>query len=120
MTTSPATELEQLIADYQAKAEATRIRVPYMRNFQVHDTGDGPLIVCVVNYGVAKEAEVLSGAALAIEATLTEDGRYYNTRGWHDGPAAHEDWIRVERWGLNGREFHGFIHRESRKLLQAG
>jgi hypothetical protein len=53
---------------------------------------------------------------------LTDDGVVANTAEWHrvevDGPEA--GIVYVERWSSVGREFHGWIDGESRKLVQAG
>lgn len=59
---------------------------------------------------------VLDG--VAFEVILTSDGRRYEGL-WHDGPEADES-VYVERWGLSGREFHGFIDPVTRRITQVG
>lgn len=49
----------------------------------------------------------------------TDDGGGYEAV-WHSGPRAEED-VYVERWNQLGfREFHGWIDKTSRKLVQTG
>ncbi|HUO49384.1 MAG TPA: hypothetical protein VMU09_11150 [Acidimicrobiales bacterium] len=118
---SPITDPEAYLAEYQAKYQAALAAVPTMRTTQVVDTGDGPLVVNHVEYGVVPVEEVLAGTAAAETVTLTEDGRSANRVAWHEGPAADADWVRYERWQVGaGRVAHGFVHRGSRKLLQVG
>jgi hypothetical protein len=78
------------------------------------DTGAGmPLVVNL-------RENIRDGYAETV--TLTEDGRAYDRRGWHEGPDSPDwlPWIYVERWGIAGREFHGYVDPVSRKLTQAG
>ena len=75
------------------------------------DTGAG--IPLVVNL-----RENLHGE-FAEHVTLTADGRRYDRNGWHEGPDS-ADWVYVERWGIAGREFHGYVDPVSRKLTQSG
>lgn len=56
------------LAEYDAKFDATRIRVPYMRTMQTHDTGNGPLIV----NRLMPSAPVLNEYANAIGGDLWE------------------------------------------------
>lgn len=76
------------------------------------DTGAGLLLT--VNH-----RENLSGG-YAAHVTLTSDGRHYDRGGWHEGSDSAADWVYVERWGIIGREFHGYVDPVSRKLTQAG
>jgi hypothetical protein len=74
------------------------------------DTGSG--VSLVVNHRHDLRGEY------AAEVTLTQDGRRYDRGGWHTGQEA--EWVYVERWGVAGREFHGYVDSVSRKLLQSG
>jgi hypothetical protein len=87
------------------------------------ETGSGvPLIVNRLSYGVVPVESVLDGTAKPIAATLTSDGRSYFP-AWHDdsvdGPCSDES-VYVERWTAAGRDFHGFIDKASRKIVQTG
>lgn len=50
--------------------------------------------------------------------TMTSDGRRYDRGEWHSGPEAES--VYVERWNRDGRIFHGWIDRRTRRLVQAG
>lgn len=51
----------------------------------------------------------------------TEDGRYYDRSGWHEGDVGPiEDWVYFERWVDGRREAHGYIHPVTRRLVQSG
>lgn len=115
-------ELSAWLADAQAKFDATRAAVPTMRCRQLHDTGDGVLVVSTVDFGHADLDAVIAGTAPALSAVLTADGQGIDlVHGWHEGPAEHDDWVQYQRWtAAEGRVSHGFIHRTSRKLLQSG
>jgi hypothetical protein len=87
----------------------------------------GELIVNHVSFDRETDVDdVLAGTAQPIAATATQDGRHlHNPLGWHEGDAEDLDsWIYYERYELhNGATVcaaHGFIHRESRQLLQSG
>lgn len=83
----------------------------------VVDTGAGtPLIVHRRQWADGVLSEELD-TIQPIYAVLTLDGRHY-IPAWHQGDEA--EWIYVERWGAEGREFHGWADSVSRKLLQAG
>jgi hypothetical protein len=61
------------------------------------------------------------GADLAdrpIEIRLSADGRTFNTGRWHEGPVAGLVYVEVHR--AFGHDFHGYIDRYSRLLVQAG
>jgi hypothetical protein len=63
-------------------------------------------------------AEVLAGRARADVVRLTADGRgWYD--GWHTGPEC-GDVVYVELHRADGSGMHGWIDRESRRLVQAG
>jgi hypothetical protein len=54
-------------------------------------------------------------------ATLTSDGRGANREQWcccSEPPFS--EWVRYEHWTERGREAHGFVHSECRRLLQSG
>lgn len=54
------------------------------------------------------------------EATLTGDGRGVVTTGWcTDNPSA-DTWVRYERYSDRGREAHGFVCPDCRRLVQTG
>lgn len=89
----------------------------YLRCADVIDTGNGPLVVNQLAWGEGVTPEMLDFTPADV-AVLTADGRHANTGEWHTGPEA--EWVYVERWGVRGREFHGFIDSASRKLLQTG
>ena len=53
-------------------------------------------------------------------ATLTADGQGANRASWcwcAGGPA---EWVRYEYWTAEGREGHGFVCAECRRLVQTG
>ncbi len=66
--------------------------------------------------------EEFEAGATAVEVTATSDGGRY-VADWHreelDGAFADES-VYVERYTAAGREFHGFIDKVSRKIVQAG
>lgn len=70
------------------------------------------------SFGIVPVEDVLSGKALPIEIVATSDGRGACTREWHQGEE--NDLVYVERYSLAGREFHGWIDSETRKLVQVG
>jgi hypothetical protein len=61
------------------------------------------------------------GATLADrpnEVYLSADGRRFVTEFWHQGEST--DLVYVEVYRSNGHDFHGYIDRYSRLLVQAG
>lgn len=72
-----------------------------------------------VSYGKVSIESVLAGEADAIAFTATQDGRGYIAEWAREGESC-GDAIRCERWTQAGREFHGWIDAESRKIVQAG
>ena len=82
------------------------------------------LVVNGLSYGRVSVDDVLSGVAKPIEAVLTADGRGYISE-WHRGPECgvpeYGDLsVYVERWTRDGRAFHGYVDRESRRIVQTG
>lgn len=73
-------------------------------------------------FGKITDAEYHAGAT-AVEVIATSDGGRYAEGQWHreeiDGAFADES-VYVERYTAAGREFHGFIDKVSRKLVQTG
>lgn len=60
----------------------------------------------------------------AVRVTLTGDGKGAIME-WHrpevDGPdCAMEDQVRYERWQADGRAGHGYVHPDSRRIVQTG
>lgn len=54
-------------------------------------------------------------------ATLTGDGGSANRARWcRCGDPDVLEWVRYEHWTASGCEAHGYVHRECRRLLQAG
>lgn len=54
---------------------------------------------------------------------LSEDGRAFATSRYcwcDDVSVTLEEQVYVERWSENGREFHGWVHRDCRYLTQTG
>lgn len=85
------------------------------------ETVDGPLVLNHQAFAADVDVDdILERRATAISAILTEDGRTANYREWHRGPVADGDWVRYERYTAEGRVAHGFVHRTSRMLVQAG
>lgn len=77
------------------------------------------LRVNALSWAIGTDVEaVIAGTVAPESATLTADGRHYNSEGWHTGPES--EWVRVERYTADGRVFHGWVDSVSRKLLQAG
>jgi hypothetical protein len=54
------------------------------------------------------------------DVIATQDGRYIDLTGWHEGDASEDEWVFYERYSTRGREGHGWVHRGTRKLLQSG
>jgi hypothetical protein len=73
------------------------------------------------SFGVVPVEDVLSGKAPAIEVTATSDGHGYIPE-WDTSNKDFDsyDLVYVERYSTRGREFHGWIDRESRKIVQSG
>lgn len=63
-------------------------------------------------------AGIVAGAVAATECTATEDGRYVDLTGWHEGASAAE--VYYERYSSRGREAHGWVDARTRKLVQSG
>lgn len=76
------------------------------------------LTVNHVSYGKVAVDAVLAGEAAAIEVTATQDGRHYDRRSWCQ--CGSDEAVYVERWVAVGRDFHGWVCRECRRLVQAG
>jgi len=72
------------------------------------------------SYGHVAVEDVLAGRAPMVEVTATSDGRsFHRGNGWHAGPETGEA-VYVEVYSDRGREFHGWIDSDSRKLVQTG
>lgn len=69
------------------------------------------------SFGKVPVEHVIEGLAIPTEVTATSDGRPY-VGGWHEGESVGS--VFVERYTLEGREFHGWIDSQSRKLVQVG
>lgn len=69
------------------------------------------------SYGAVPVDTVLLGTAQPLEVTATSDGMGYLPE-WHDGDS--DDLVYVERYSPQGREFHGWVDRTSRRLVQVG
>ena len=83
------------------------------------DTGSGiPLMVHRADYGVVAVDEVLNGTAIPVSILATEDGRGAYLNEWHEG--ASTDSVYVELWTAEGRPFHGWVDRTTRRLVQTG
>ena len=78
-----------------------------------------------------REANMICAARLwdgpmvgeADHVLLTGDGRGYNRDGWCSCPLEGDSWdemVQFERWSKRGREAHGWLHRECRRLTQSG
>ncbi len=77
------------------------------------------LKVVGLSYGRVAAEDVLGGLARPIEARLSADGRSFESTTWHDGEPCGEE-IYVERLTTDGCVFHGFIDRDSRRIVQTG
>lgn len=97
------------------------------------NTPDGALIKCHGTWSkeTSERAEAAGAPGTAAwravlgpheEAVLTVDGRLANTKEWcrcvTTWPA--EAWVRYERWLQRGREAHGYVCPNCRRLTQAG
>ncbi len=86
------------------------------------DTGAG-LLICVQRgwpLGTTVEQVLAGTAGRADTITLTSDGRSYAAAP-HDGPVGPiDELVYVERWSSLGREFHGYVHPTSRRIVQWG
>lgn len=82
-------------------------------------TVDGNLVVVARSYGRIDEADLAD--AKPVEITMTADGGQV-VDGWHDGQGVVDPdaWVRYERWNEVGRVSHGYVHAESRRILQVG
>jgi len=69
------------------------------------------------SFGFADVDDVVSGRATAERVIATSDARGYVPQ-WHGGDS--DESVYVEVYSALGREFHGFIDRDSRKIVQAG
>jgi hypothetical protein len=82
------------------------------------DTGAGiPLTVCQREQVSGCDRATRRGGFAAI-TSLSQDGQVFESGRWHEGDGT--GWVYVERWGLGGREFHGWVDAGSRRLLQTG
>lgn len=72
--------------------------------------GDGGCVPLIV-------ASRDGGLASAWMVVASQDGDEVRT-GWHSGPSAGE--VYYERYTRYGRVAHGWVDRETRKLVQAG
>lgn len=98
---------------------------------QVIETPDGPL---TKSHGTwSAEASQRADAAGEVasdewwaelgphsEATLTGDGRGVVTTGWCTENPPADTWVRYERYSDRGREAHGFVCPDCRRLVQTG
>lgn len=80
--------------------------------------GGVPVTTVNASYGVVPVEDVLSGKAPAVEVTATSDGRGALTGCWHVGDS--DASVYVERYSDRGREFHGWVDSDTRRLVQAG
>lgn len=107
--------------------EADRLRSGDLSGIQRTRTqfvGFGGITLTTVRASFGKiTLEELQAGATAVEVTATSDGRGYCAGQWHredvDG-AFSDETVYVERYSAAGREFHGFIDKVSRKIVQAG
>lgn len=76
------------------------------------------LLVTHRSFGKVPIELVLSGEAIAVEVTATEDGRGVDLTGWHEGAIAGE--VYYERYSARGREAHGWVDARTRRLVQSG
>lgn len=83
-------------------------------------TFDGITLTHVAgSFGHVDAADAIAGRCPLVEATFTSDGRQAITWQWHTGDDS-DGLVFVERWTTEGRVFHGWVHPESRRLVQAG
>ena len=94
--------------------------LPNTRETYVSDALGIELVVYHASYGKDAELDdVIAGIARPVGITATEDGRHADRTAWHEGPSLPEDWVAYE--AIDGaRGMHGYVHRESRRLLQVG
>jgi hypothetical protein len=79
----------------------------------------GDLYVVGKRYSAfATTDEVSRGAVRPEVVTLSADGRQW-IDGWHSGEESGEA-VYVEKITLGGSSFHGYVDKESRRVVQAG
>lgn len=96
------------------------------------DTGNGPLVLVASRWAQSDEAATLEGDDFMeylrsqpyAEVVLTQDGRSAplgRDLRWHHGDTPDADeWVYYERWTAEGRVGHGYLHPETRRLVQSG
>lgn len=116
-----AMRVERLTEAADERYEQARTAVLGLRLGDAIDTGNGVLVVNRRSFIAGTEvADVVAGTAVPEAITLTEDGRSAWVEAWHEEGEDAGDWVRYERWTAEGRVAHGYVHRVSRRLLQAG
>jgi hypothetical protein len=94
-------------AEYQRAPRAIAQVMPqtFWEMFPVRTGFGGELFVCETEGPIAH---------------LSQDGGFFSTSVWHEGPEA--ETVYVERWNVETgqREFHGYVDSVSRKLVQTG
>lgn len=131
MSNLTAADIDTMLAEARAKTAAAWDTMRQSNLRDVIDTGDGPLVVVNASYGKRPDLADLDGDALMAAlnesdytmVVLSEDGGYVPERvQWatDDPTCPIERWVRYERWTPEGRVAHGYIHPESRRLIQSG
>jgi hypothetical protein len=78
----------------------------------------GDLVVATLGFGHVRYQDVIDGLAKPVAASLSADGRGFDSETWHKGPEAEA--VYVERHDARGCFFHGWVDSASRRLVQAG
>lgn len=127
MTT--AADLDRELAEARARNARLWETLSTSSLRDVVETVEGPMTVVGATWGrVETEA---TGEELAdllqsmpyVEVAVSSDGRSVPMRGirWHRGEVpATTSWVYYERWTAEGRVAHGYVHPETRDLIQAG
>lgn len=84
------------------------------------ETGSGIGLRCYRRSFLATdEADLLAGRHVRAQAAyFSQDGHPW-AEEWHVG-ADDGDTVYVERWTTEGLAFHGWVHAQSRRIVQAG
>ncbi len=96
------------------------LHIASLRTRQQVESSGMRLTVSQLSYGKVPAEAVLDGTAHPIEAVLTQDGRGMLPEWEREDPNALDTAIYYERWSTRGREAHGWLHADTRRILQAG
>jgi hypothetical protein len=86
---------------------------------QIESWGGGTLLINGRTFGAGIDVADINAGCPAEEVIATQDGRGAILTEWHRGELSGEE-VYFERFSSRGRESHGWIDCETRKLVQAG